>query len=205
VDIRLVSRMRRSAPGDFRLLVKPVTGWDDQKVVNFAQIPFANELMLDAMVAPAQSGRAFKKLRRQDMTARSSKIRELGDALIAEGYLTLDEQAKALGLGRGTTWTILKGNHKTSGLSADVINRMLAAPQLPALVQAKILEYIDEKIASFYGHSNTQLRRFTARLSIKPANRTRRSGTKADKGDRELEKQFNRDPSQLFAFADEAA
>jgi len=125
----------------------------------------------------------------------SSKIRELGDALIVEGYLTLDEQAKALGLGRSTTWTLLKGNHKTSGLSAGVINRMLAAPQLPALVQAKILEYIDEKIASFYGHNNTQLRRFTARLSIKPANRTRRSGTKADKGD----------PSQLFAFADEAA
>jgi hypothetical protein len=134
----------------------------------------------------------------------SSKIREIGDALIAEGYLTLDEQAGALGLGRSTTWTLLKGNHKTSGLSAGVINRMLAAPQ-PALVQAKILEYIDEKIASFYGHSNTQLRRFTARLSIKPANRTRRSGTKADKGDRELEKQFNRGPSQLFAFADEAA
>ena len=75
----------------------------------------------------------------------SSKIRELGDALIAEGYLTLDEQARVLGLGRSTTWTILKGNHKTSGLSAGIINRMLAAPRLPALVRARILEYIDEK------------------------------------------------------------
>ena len=82
----------------------------------------------------------------QDMRARqSSKIRELGDALIAEGYLTLNEQARALGLGLSTTWTILKRNYKTSGLSAGIINRMLAAPRLPALVRARILEYIDEK------------------------------------------------------------
>ena len=61
----------------------------------------------------------------QDMKARqSSKIRELGDALIAEGYLTLDEQARALGLGRSATWTILKRHYKTSGLSAGIINRL---------------------------------------------------------------------------------
>jgi hypothetical protein len=118
----------------------------------------------------------------QDMRARqSSKIRELGDALIAEGYLTLNEQARALGLGLSTTWTILKRTYKTSGLSAGIINRMLAAPRLPALVRARILEYIDEKTAGLYGHSNTQLRRFAIRLTVKPANRTRPSGTKVDK------------------------
>jgi len=115
----------------------------------------------------------------QDMRARqSSKIRELGDALIAEGYLTLDEQARALGLGLSTTWTILKRTYKTSGLSAGIINRMLAAPRL---VRARIIEYIDEKTAGLYGHSNTQLRRFAIRLTVKPANRTRPSGTKVDK------------------------
>jgi hypothetical protein len=75
----------------------------------------------------------------------SSKIKELGDALIAIGCLSLDHQAEALGLARSTTWTILKANHKGSGLSAIVINRMLATPQLPPLVRAIILEYIDEK------------------------------------------------------------
>jgi len=118
----------------------------------------------------------------QDMRARQlSKIRELGDALIAEGYLTLDEQARVLGLGLSTTWTILKRTYKTSGLSADTINRMLAAPRLPALVRAGILEYIDEKTAALYGHSNTQLRRFAIRLTVKPTNQTRPSGTKVDK------------------------
>src|SRR5262245_56888192 len=118
----------------------------------------------------------------QDMRARQlSKIRELGDAGTAEGYLTLNDQARALGLGLSTTWTILKRNYKTSGLSAGIINRMLAAPRLPALVRARILEYIDEKIAGLYGHSSTQLRRFAIRLTVKPANRIRPSGTKVDK------------------------
>ena len=76
----------------------------------------------------------------------SSKIRELGDALVTAGFVMLDEQAQAIGLCRSTTWTILKGNHKTSGPSATVINRMLAAPQLPPLVRQKILEYIEENV-----------------------------------------------------------
>jgi len=101
------------------------------------------------------------------MKARQSlKIRELGEALTAEGLVTLDEQAIALGLCRSTTWTILKGNHKSSGLSATVINRMLAAPQLPPLVRSKILEYVEDKTAGLYGHSKAQVSRFTARLSV---------------------------------------
>jgi hypothetical protein len=92
----------------------------------------------------------------------SSKIREIGGALIALGYLALDEQAKALGLARSTAWTILQANHKSSGLSATVINRMLTAPRLPPVVHAIILEYIDERVAGLYGHGKLQLRRFTA-------------------------------------------
>ena len=65
----------------------------------------------------------------KDVKARqSAKIREIGAALVAMGYRALDEQARALGLGRSTAWTILQANHKNSGLSATVIIRMLAAP-----------------------------------------------------------------------------
>ena len=97
----------------------------------------------------------------------SVKIRELGDALVATGLFALDDQAEALGLSRSTTWTILKGNHKSSGLSAGIINRILAAPQLPSLVRAKVLEYVEEKAAGRYGHSDVLRRRFVARLSVK--------------------------------------
>jgi hypothetical protein len=103
----------------------------------------------------------------------ASKIREIGDALIALGYLALDEQAKALGLARSTAWTILRADHKNSGLSATVINRMLAAPHLPPLVRAIILEYIDERVAGLYGHSKFQLRRFTARQAVQSSGDTR--------------------------------
>jgi hypothetical protein len=101
-----------------------------------------------------------------DMKARqSSKIRELAEAVEAAGFVTLNEQAKVLGVARSTAWTIRRASHKASGLSASIINRMLAAPELPLLVRAKILEYVGEKAAGLYGGSQNQRRRFTDRLS----------------------------------------
>jgi hypothetical protein len=96
----------------------------------------------------------------------SSKIRELVEAVKSAGFLTLNEQAKALGLSRSTAWTIRKASHKASGLSASIINRMLAAPELPALARTKILEYVEEKTVGLYGGSRSQRRKFAARLSI---------------------------------------
>jgi hypothetical protein len=90
----------------------------------------------------------------------SIKLRELKIALTSAGFRTLDEQARALGLCRSTTWTILGGNHKASGLSATIINRMLSSPELPALVRTKVIEYIAEKAVGRYGHKRTQARRF---------------------------------------------
>ena len=97
---------------------------------------------------------------------RFCKIRELAEALKSAGFLTIDQQAKALGLSRSTAWTIRRASHKASGLSASIINRMLAAPELPALVRTKILEYVEEKAAGLYGGSRSQRRKFAARLSI---------------------------------------
>jgi len=100
----------------------------------------------------------------------SAKIRELGEALSASGHLHLDDQASALGLSGSTTWTIVRAKHKTTGLSAAVIKRMLAQPHLPATVRSKICEYVDQKTAGTYGHSPTQVRRFVEALaSLGPA------------------------------------
>src|SRR5437867_1074678 len=94
----------------------------------------------------------------------SARIKEIGEALIAEGICALDQQAEALGLPRSTTWTIVKGNHKNSGLSAAIITRMLAAPQLPPRVRVKIFRYANEKRAGHFGDSKLRLRQFQARL-----------------------------------------
>jgi len=104
---------------------------------------------------------------KQKKARQTCKIGELRDALIASGVCALDEQASALGLPRSTTWTILKCSHKASGLSAAIINRMLAAPALPPLARAKVLEYVQEKAAGIYGGSGAQRRKFAARLSFK--------------------------------------
>ena len=101
-----------------------------------------------------------------DLKARqSAKIKQLGDALVEAGYHALDEQARVLGLSRSTTWTILKANHKSSGLSAAIINRMLATPQLPPRVRLKIFEYIEEKRAGLFGDDRVGVRRFVSRLA----------------------------------------
>ena len=105
----------------------------------------------------------FAKVR---STSGQSKIRELAETVEAAGFLTLEEQAKILGLPRSTVWTIRRGSHKASGLSASIIKRMLAAPTLPPLVRAKILEYVQEKVAGLYGGSQRQCRRFADLLRL---------------------------------------
>jgi hypothetical protein len=100
-----------------------------------------------------------------EMKARqSAKIRELGQALIDAGLRTLDAQADALGLPRSTAWTIVKTCHKTSGLSAGSIERMLAS-KLPPRARATIVEYVEEKSFGLYGGSRRQQQRFAVRLS----------------------------------------
>jgi hypothetical protein len=94
------------------------------------------------------------------------KIRNICDALVVAGFDTLDNQADALGLPRSTTWTILHGNHKKSGLSASLVARMLNSPQLPASVRARIVEYIAAKAVEGFGQNKFQRRRFVARLRM---------------------------------------
>jgi hypothetical protein len=95
----------------------------------------------------------------------ASKIQELAQILKHEGFVSLDEQAVALGISRSTTWTILRGKHKNYGLSVTLINRVLRKPDLNGRVRAKFVEYVHEKMAGAYGHNNTQLRRFVRHFS----------------------------------------
>ena len=102
--------------------------------------------------------------RREFIDIQSKKIREIAQALIVAGYISLDDQASALGLPRSTTWTILHAKHKNSGLSAAIIQKILAQPQLSQPVRRKVLEYVQEKASGAYGDNPYRLRRFAARL-----------------------------------------
>src|SRR4051794_26904153 len=94
----------------------------------------------------------------------AAKIKEIRSALIAEGFNSLDGQAAVLGLSRSTTWSVLSGSHKGSGLSASVVTRMLATQHLKPSVRAKILEYIREKSSGEYGGAKPRLREFVKRM-----------------------------------------
>ena len=95
----------------------------------------------------------------------SAKIRELGQVLIDVGLRSLDDQANALGLPRSTAWTILKTCHKSYGLSAAVIERMLRSSKLPPRARAILVEYVEEKSFGLYGGCRKQQQRFAVRLS----------------------------------------
>ena len=100
-----------------------------------------------------------------DLKAReAAKLKEIGQALVAVGYEKLEDQAAAFGLSRSTTWTIIKGTHKGSGLTAATLNRMLSASDLHPLVRRKVLEYIENRCDGRYGSSRNSRRRFNQRL-----------------------------------------
>ena len=100
--------------------------------------------------------------------SQAAKLREIGEALVAMGYDKLDDQAAVLGLSRSTTWTIIKGTHKGSGLTAVILNRMLCAPDLHPLVHRKVLEYIQNRCDGHYGSTRNSRLRFNQRPSGGP-------------------------------------
>ena len=93
------------------------------------------------------------------------KIEEIGRTLAECGFVELPEQAHALGLPRSTAWTVTRATHKTSGLSAMTINRMLASDHLPLRVRLKLLEYIAEKMSGAYGDQERRLKAFASKIS----------------------------------------
>ena len=88
------------------------------------------------------------------------KIEEIGTTLAECGFVVLDEQAYVLGLSRSTAWTVIRGRHKTSGLCATTINRMLDTGRLPPRVRLKLLEYIAAKMSGAYGDQKHCLKAF---------------------------------------------
>jgi hypothetical protein len=99
------------------------------------------------------------------MKARQSqRIRDIRQTLIDAGFVSLDQQAEALGLSRSTTWAVLKGSHKGSGLRAALIARMFASPDLPQATRTILMNYVNEKLQGAYGHSDVQRERFGSQL-----------------------------------------
>ena len=85
-------------------------------------------------------------------------IEQISKALIASGFLTLDAQAKALGVHRSTAWTIIKTKHKLGRLSAKTTQSILANHETPAAVRAVIEKYLIERSKLFLVRSKPELK-----------------------------------------------
>ena len=69
----------------------------------------------------------------------------VANALIKAGYVSLDAQAKALGVSRSTAWTIVKAKQKLGCLNNKTVRNILANPDTPTSVRAIIRTMLDRK------------------------------------------------------------
>jgi hypothetical protein len=95
----------------------------------------------------------------KEKARQAAKLAEIRESLIAAGYDTTAKQAAALGVSRPTAWVVLNRD-KRVGPSAQVIKRILSSPNLPPAARRKVEEYVGEKIAGLYGHSEERIRWF---------------------------------------------
>ena len=87
----------------------------------------------------------IRQLEDVNSPGRKIPIQLLADALIKDGFHSLDDQAKALGLNRSTTWTIMKTKHKLGMLNNKTARSILAHPGTPASVRVIIHTILDRK------------------------------------------------------------
>ena len=94
----------------------------------------------------------------------ASKLIEIRESLVDAGYDTAAKQAAVLGVSRPTAWALLNRDRR-AGPSSVVIKRILSSPTLPPAARRKIEEYVTDKIAGLYGHTQQSRRCFREQIS----------------------------------------
>ena len=108
-----------------------------------------------------------------------SKLAEIRNALVAAGYDTAAKQALALGVSRPTAWALLNRDRR-AGPSSVIIKRILLSPNVPPAARRKVEEYVEEKIAGLYGHTEVRRRWFRDQVDdISVRQGPRKTATKA--------------------------
>ena len=118
-----------------------------------------------ALISLRRNAARIRRLQKAH-TKQAAKISELKRVILARGYKTLSEQAALLGLKRTTVWAMFKSSHTRGGMSANTVERMLAATEAPREVRQIIDEYVREKLTGAYGHPPSALARFRIRAGL---------------------------------------
>ena len=111
-------------------------------------IDYLGERTMVTQTQPAKRRSAARTLFSSEHRESVIGLQRVADALVEAGYITLDAQAKALGVKRSTAWTIIRVKHKLGRLSAKTRTSILTNPHLPAQVRAAFLEYVSSRSLS---------------------------------------------------------
>ena len=103
------------------------------------------------------------------------KIEELRIALKTDAA-SFRAQAKLLGLPRSTTWALLHRSYKNYGLTASIIERLLASETLPRQARQLLFEYVEEKSNGDYGHARCMQKNSGQVLNAAPGARVSAMG-----------------------------
>ena len=95
----------------------------------------------------------------------ASKLAEIRKALVEAGYDSTAKQAIALGVPRPTAWVLLNRD-KRAGPSSIIIKRILSSTNVPPTVRRKVEEYVEEKIAGLYGHTEKRRQWFRDQFGV---------------------------------------
>ena len=104
---------------------------------------------------------------RRAKARQASKLAEIREALVAAGFDTAAKQSIALGVSRPTAWALLNRD-KRAGPSSIIIKRILSSPNLPPIARRKVEQYVEDKIAGLYGHSESRRRWFRNQMCTAP-------------------------------------
>jgi hypothetical protein len=110
--------------------------------------------------------RRHRENHRRPKARLASKLAEIRKALVSAGCDTAAKQAAVLGVSRSTAWALLNLD-KRAGPTAIVIKRILSSSNLPLQVRRKVEEYVDDKVACLYGHSEQSKRAFRNKVQAK--------------------------------------
>jgi len=88
----------------------------------------------------------LEKLGKLRAGRRTVPVEPIVNALLAAGYSSLDNQAKALGVHRATAWTIIKNKHKLGRLNQATVSRILANSGTPHSVRLIVEQCLKEQV-----------------------------------------------------------
>jgi len=81
----------------------------------------------------------------QKYRARKIAIQPIANAVIKAGFISLDAQAKALGVSRSTAWTIMKAKHKLGRLNSKTAQCILANANTPVSVRELVQTMLEDR------------------------------------------------------------